>query len=150
MIFSSYPRLLLALLSTLVLFVASANFAVADERESDPRHVHCEDATVESSNPLSKNCDAIKAGREVYVKFCSACHGGKADGWGGPSLGKQYAADLTKHWSGYQGYVTAVRKGKKGRLGLMPPWSKEHLSDEEMNQVGAYLETLATDKAYWK
>ena len=152
--FSPYQRQLLAMFSVLALVVGVVSYAAGQDNKDTNKDTaqateDCPQPPVESSNPLSGNCEAIKAGRKLYPMYCSACHGGKADGWGGPSLGERYAADLTKHWSGYQGFVQAVLDGKKGRIGLMPPW-RGVLTEEQINQLGAYLETLAVEGAYWK
>ena len=152
--FSPLTRQLLGLCGMLVLLLGAIPYASAQDdknanQETAQAAEDCPQPPVESSNPLSGDCEAIKAGRKLYPMYCSACHGGKADGWGGPSLGERYAADLTKHWSGYQGFVDAVLDGKKGRIGLMPPW-RGVLTEEQINQLGAFLETLAVEGAYWK
>ena len=62
----------------------------------------------------------------------------------------KYAADLTRHWRGYGEFVGITLQGKKGRIGLMPPW-KGVLDPVQISQIAAYLETLADpEKAYWK
>ena len=153
MIVSLYKQQLLATLSVLILLAGTTAYAAAQNNENNSIQAQpsedCPQPPFESSNPLSGNCEAIEAGRKLYPMFCSACHGGNADGWGGPSLGERYAADLTKHWSGYQGYMKAVLDGKKGRIGLMPPW-RGVLTEEQINQLGAFLETLAVEGAYWR
>ena len=131
---------------TIAAFIAVTPYAAAQTDKQ--KEELCIELQVESSNPLSDDCPSIVEGRKLYANFCSACHGAKADGIGGPSLGR-YAADLRKHWSGYKGFVEVVKKGKKGRIGLMPPWEGA-LTDEQINQLGAYLETLAIEGAYWK
>lgn len=100
--------------------------------------------TIASSNPLSGNAEAIEQGRKLYFKWCTQCHGPKADG---VSRFGKYAADLRKFWRGYNEFVTIVKVGRTEKQ--MPPW-KDVLKDEEINQIGAYLETLAIEGANWK
>lgn len=118
-----------------------------DNMDYHEKEAICTDVKVESSNPLSGNCEAIVRGGCRYFKWCVACHGPKADG---VSRFEKYAADLTKHWRGYGGFIEIVLNGTEGNLGRMPPW-KGVLNIEQINQIGAYLETLADEKqAYWK
>lgn len=97
-----------------------------------------------SSNPLSGDQDAIQQGRKLYFTWCVQCHGPKADG---VSRFGHYAADLRQFWRGYREFVTIVKNGRVERQ--MPPW-KEILSDKDIAQIGAYLETLAIEGANWK
>ena len=98
---------------------------------------------IESSNPLSGDTDAIAAGQTRFRANCAYCHGMHADGRG---RGLPNSADLRKFKRGYSRFVTTVKDGYK----TMPPWGgMGELSDDEINQVGAYLETLATRAAKW-
>lgn len=100
--------------------------------------------SVASSNPVSGKPEAIEAGRGLYFKWCTQCHGPKANG---ESRFGSYAADLRKFWRGYGEFVTIVKNGRTARQ--MPPW-KEVLGDKEIGQIGAFLETLAIEGANWK
>ena len=142
------------LLSTMVVLLISTTAHSAEDpcekvdvtKEAN-RQICATEVKVESSNPLSKNCEAIIRGSCLYNKWCSSCHGLKADGEN--RFGK-YSADLTKHWRGYGGYVEIVLNGASGNIGRMPPWAGV-LNVEQINRIGAYLETLADEKkAYWK
>ncbi|MBV41083.1 MAG: hypothetical protein CMM23_20910 [Rhodospirillaceae bacterium] len=96
-----------------------------------------------SSNLLSENAEAEQAGQPIYRAKCAYCHGMKADGRG---RGLPNAANLRKFKRGYTRFVKAVKEGYK----TMPPWGgMGELTDEEINQVGAYLETLAKRNANW-
>jgi len=97
-----------------------------------------------SSNPLSGKPEAITEGHGLYVKFCAPCHGPHADG---ESRFGKYAADLRKFSLGYGQFVITVQNGRTGKQ--MPPW-KEYLTPEQISQIGAYLETLAIEGAYWR
>ena len=98
-----------------------------------------------SGNPLRGDADAISKGKTLFRAGCSNCHGMRANGRGRGAQGK--VADLTKFKRGYTAYVAAVKNGYK----KMPAWGGlRHLSDEEINQVGAWLETLAKRGAKWE
>jgi cytochrome c5 len=137
--------------STLFMFCGYA-FAEDKAETCDTMDYHekeaiCTEVKVESGNPVSGNCEAIVRGGCRYFKWCAACHGVKADG---VSRFEKFAADLTKHWRGYGGFIEIVLNGSEGNLGRMPPW-KGVLNFDQINQIGAYLETLADEKkAYWK
>jgi len=102
------------------------------------------DTPSSSSNPLSGKPEAITEGRGLYVKFCAPCHGPHADG---ESRFGKYAADLRKFSLGYSQFVITVQNGRTGKQ--MPPW-KEYLSEQQISQIGAYLETLAIEDADWR
>jgi mono/diheme cytochrome c family protein len=58
-----------------------------------------------------------------------------------------YAANLHNFWRGYKEFVTIVKNGRLERQ--MPPW-KEVLDDNQISQIGAFLEQLASAEANWK
>jgi mono/diheme cytochrome c family protein len=101
-------------------------------------------ARVPSSNPVSGQPEAIAAGHKLYFMWCVQCHGPKADGVA--RFGK-YAGDLRAFWRGYREFGTIVKNGRPQQQ--MPPW-KEVLSETQIAQLGAYLETLAIEGASWK
>ena len=101
------------------------------------------DEGTKSSNPMSGDKDSEKAGRTVYRSKCAYCHGLKANGRG---RGLPNAADLRKYKKGYTHFVKTIKEGYK----TMPPWGAlGKISDDEIDQVGAYLETLAKRNANW-
>ena len=100
-------------------------------------------AKVTSSNPLSGDDQAIQEGKTLYRAVCVVCHGMRANGRGRGIAG---ASNLRKFKRGYTLYVDIVKKGKK----KMPPYGGGRvLSDSEIDQIGAYLETLAVRGAVW-
>lgn len=100
-------------------------------------------AKVASSNPLSGDELAIQEGKTLYRAVCVVCHGMRANGRGRGIAG---ASNLQKFKRGYTLYVDIVKKGKK----KMPPYGGGRvLSDAEIDQIGAYLETLAVRGAVW-
>ncbi len=115
-----------------------ADKAAEEQTEAMPHVV------VESSNPMSGNPDAILAGKQLYFKWCTACHGPKADG---VSRFGSYAADLRHFWRGYKEFVVLVKNGRPEKQ--MPPW-REVLDETQIAQVGAFLETLSVEGAVWK
>jgi mono/diheme cytochrome c family protein len=106
---------------------------------------YAEDAP--ATNPMSGDEQAIKKGRTLFRQVCSLCHGSKADGAGERGNG----ADLRKFNRGFKAYVETVQNGRstRGQSQTMPAW-KGIISDDEIMQVGAYLETLAMEGANWK
>ena len=100
-------------------------------------------AKVASSNPLSGDEHAIQEGKSLYRAVCVVCHGMRANGRGRGIAG---ASNLQKFKRGYSLYVQIIKKGKK----KMPPYGGGRvLSDAEIDQIGAYLETLAVRGAVW-
>ncbi len=96
-----------------------------------------------SSNPLSGQEEAVAAGQTMYRANCGLCHGMRADGRG---RGLPNSADLRKFKRGYSKFVQAVKEGYK----TMPAWGgMGAISDEQIAQIGAYLETLAGRRANW-
>ena len=110
---------------------------IAEEAKAKPR------IEVESINPMSGDEEAIQTGLKLYFKWCVACHGPKADG---VSRFGEYAGDLTKFWRGYPEFIVIVANGRPKKQ--MPPW-KGVLSDVEISQIAAYLETIAVEGANW-
>ena len=105
------------------------------------------ESEVPATNPLSGNQAAMKEGRSWYLAICALCHGVGADGVGERGA----AADLRVFNKGFRKFVETVKNGKDvpGRIQKMPPWGGV-LADEQIYQIGAYLETLAKEGANWK
>jgi mono/diheme cytochrome c family protein len=126
------------LVFAVVVLAASASGAAfaAGEAATNP---------VPSSNPLSGEPEAIDKGHELYATWCAQCHGPRADGvserWG------SYAADLRVFWRGYDEFVTITKEGRPDKQ--MPPWEGV-LNEDQIAQIGAYLETLAMEGANWQ
>jgi mono/diheme cytochrome c family protein len=101
---------------------------------------------IPGANPLSGDQKAIAEGRSWFRATCSVCHGGRADGAGERGQG----ADLRVFNKGFRRFVETVKDGRDtGRTMRMPAWGKV-LSDQQIYQIGAYLETLAIQGANWK
>ncbi len=100
---------------------------------------------VPSSNPLSGDAQAIREGGRLYYKWCVQCHGKRADGRS-ERFG-QYAKDLRKYRQGYARFVVTVLNGRLKKR--MPRWGGV-LDEDEIAQIGAFIETLAIEGARWK
>src|SRR5262249_52500957 len=72
-----------------------------------------------------------------YFTWCVQCHGPNADG---RSRFGEYAKDLRQFSRGYSVFFATVVAGRPEKK--MPPWG-EYLSPEDIQRIGAYLETLA-------
>lgn len=97
-----------------------------------------------SLNPFSGDAGAIAEGMAIFRQgFCATCHGMNANGGG---RGAPNAANLQKFKRGYTAFVKTVKEGYK----TMPAWGGgPELTDEQINKIGAWLETLAKAEANW-
>jgi len=100
-----------------------------------------------AANPLSGDEKAIASGKSWFRGICALCHGGRADGAGERGTG----ADLRKFNLGYKRFLETVKNGRtiQGRSQYMPAWGAV-LDEKQINEIGAYLETLAIEGANWK
>ena len=135
-----YKRVAVSLAVTLMIVYGSGvggpRHALAANQPTQP---------VPSSNPLSGDAQAIAQGHKLYNKWCLQCHGKKADGRS-TRFGK-YAKDLRKFWRGYSAFFAIVVSGRPKKK--MPAWAGI-IQPEEIQRIGAYLETLAIEGANWK
>jgi mono/diheme cytochrome c family protein len=96
-------------------------------------------------NPLTADAATLAGGRQLYQTNCAVCHGaaGRGDGPGAAGL-RPAPGDLTVHMAPgkhAEGQIYAwIRDGVPGSA--MPAWG-ERLSDEEVWQLVAYLQTFA-------
>lgn len=79
--------------------------------------------------------EAIAAGKVVYQKFCSACHGAQGQGGIGPNFTDQYWI----HGGSMANIITTIEEGvpTKGMIA----W-KNQLSGAEIQQVSAFIYDL--------
>ena len=89
---------------------------------------------------LSKDQDAVKIGRGLFLNYCAVCHGSDAGGASGfPNL-----AD--NDWL-YGGEPEQIKTSiMNGRNGVMPPWGAA-LGEMGVENVVAYVMTLSGRKA---
>jgi len=84
-----------------------------------------------ASGALAQSGNAAENGKRVFLKDgCYECHGTVAQGGTGPRLTPPAIALST--------LTAVVRKG----VGGMPPYSSKVLSDAELSDIHAYLETI--------
>ena len=100
-------------------------------------------AGVPSDNPKSGDATAIETGRILYLTHCYSCHGQRLNG-----RTRFPAGDLTIFKRGFATFLIIVQYGKKGSLGRMPGWRKI-ISEEDITNLGAYIETYAKPEAKW-
>lgn len=100
-------------------------------------------AGVPSDNPRSGDPAAIARGKIVYYTNCISCHGSRLNG-----QSRFKAGDLRKFKRGFSAFVTTVVNGRKGSIGVMPPWKKV-LNEDQIIDVGTYVETFAIAGAKW-
>ena len=98
-----------------------------------------------SNNPLSGDPKAIAEGMQLFRSGpCGHCHGMFANGRG---RGAPNAANLQKFKRGYSAFLKTVKEGWR----TMPQWGGGlPLSDEQLDKIGAWLESLAQPEADWQ
>ena len=79
--------------------------------------------------PIRLATDAEQRGRVVYMEYCQVCHPGGEAGLG-PALNDKPLPTFLKKFQ--------VRQG----IGSMPSFSEEEISDEELDDMMAYLSAL--------
>ena len=92
-------RMMPAVLGAVVIFAVGVDADVAVSMEQNL-----------GSNPLAGNSQAISAGKSMFRKNCSYCHGVRANGRG---RGLPKSADLRKFKRGYLKFVQTVKNGRK-------------------------------------
>ena len=83
------------------------------------------------TRPLQSDDPRIALGHRVFSQQCNQCHPGGAAGLAPSINDKPLPVNLMK---------TQVRQG----LGLMPAFSKDEITDEELDAVIKYLKALRT------
>ena len=79
--------------------------------------------------PIRLASEAEERGRVVYMKYCEQCHPGGEAGLG-PALNDKPLPTFLKKFQ--------VRQG----IGSMPSFPEEQISDEELDDMMAYLSAL--------
>jgi len=92
------------------------------------------------ANPMSGDEDAIKNGKKLYRGMCARCHGRKGEG----TKRMEGIGDLREFNGGYYFYQAMTVNG----AGKMPPFAGI-LSTGDVDDIGAYLETIAVESANW-
>lgn len=79
--------------------------------------------------PLNSSSPAIAQGEVVYMAYCNKCHPGGAAGLG-PAINNKPLPGFLMRFQ--------VRNG----LGVMPAFKEELISDQELDNLIAYLQEL--------
>lgn len=85
-------------------------------------------------NPLADDPDAVAAGRKLFARHCSECHGSNAEG--GRKAPNLHGDEIQSATPGTLFWVISNGVVRKG----MPVWSK--LPEPERWQIVTYLRTL--------
>jgi cytochrome c oxidase cbb3-type subunit III len=97
-------------------------------------------------NPMEKkDLVAIEAGEKLYMQMCASCHGNTGLGEGakqGTALNNQQFLNTVSNQDLYH-YVKYGRKGT-----IMPDY--EFLSDEQLNQLVAFMRDWQTEKIHFE
>lgn len=107
---------------------------------------------------LSRDLDSpqVVRGRAIYDRHCAECHGAQGKGPVGDwrirdAEGKFPAPPLDDSAHAWHHPTTVllevVREGSPQGQGNMPAW-KEKLSEQDMQDVVAYIKSLWSDQAY--
>ena len=86
---------------------------------------------------LVKDEEALSLGRSLYASYCTTCHGSDARGAPGyPNL-----TDNDWQWGGSeQDIITSI---SKGRIAVMTPWAQILGSDEAVDDMVTYVQSLS-------
>ncbi|MBL8994917.1 MAG: cytochrome c [Spirochaetia bacterium] len=97
------------------------------------------------ANPVAASAESVAAGKKVYIKECSSCHGPKGKG-DGPSSGDfaTKTTDITDAKFASQTDGAVFYKITVGRRPM--PGFRDTLSDDERWNVVNYIRTLSTVK----
>lgn len=83
--------------------------------------------------PLNIESPAVAQGQVVFMSHCNKCHPGGAAGLGPAINNKPLPGFLMKF---------QIRNG----LGVMPAFKEDHISDQELDNLIAYLKELRSAK----
>lgn len=97
------------------------------------------------ANPVPASAESIAAGKKVYIKECTSCHGPKGKG-DGPSSGDfaQKTTDITDAKFASQTDGAVFYKITVGRRPM--PGFRDTLSDDDRWNVVNYIRTLSAVK----
>ena len=103
----------------------------------------CPVSYANSANPLFGNQDSIEIGKKLYKVKCAKCHGIKATGI---NSGHLQTPNLRKFRRGYKSFTDIIVNGYL----RMPAWGgMGKLNTKQINQLAAYLESIALKKTNW-
>lgn len=123
---------------------APAEAEASAEPVSEEEVAPAEEAATAEAAPAEAEASAVAVagdvdhGKAVYATNCSGCHGANAEGGLGPALNDAAS------WSDSE-FLTALRTGDSpaGKLKApMPQFSESQLSDSDITDIHAFLQTL--------
>ena len=95
-------------------------------------------------NPVAVSAESIAAGKQVYTRYCAACHGINAEGGSGSDISPP-APDLTdsewKRGSTDGEIFSVIKNGVPPELN-MEPWG-DRIKDPDIWNVVYYVRSLA-------
>ncbi|OUV79069.1 MAG: hypothetical protein CBC91_04055 [Rickettsiales bacterium TMED131] len=98
---------------------------------------------ISANNSDSEDSKLIKAGKEIYKKRCSNCHGNDAQG---KNNGFFLSPNLKIYSKGHDRFIIILKKG----YGRMPAWGgMSKLSDSQLNQLASYIKHISLEKNSW-
>lgn len=95
-------------------------------------------------NPVPKNKTTIKSGKQLFLKYCAACHGNNGQGGGILSSNLNPKPANLKERAGNHSDGDFAWKITNGR-GSMPAF-KDQLSENEIWQLTNFIQSLKTQK----
>jgi mono/diheme cytochrome c family protein len=124
--------------------VAALTFTAAlSAQHHSETHRHPEAAKLK--NPVAATADSLAAGRKLYDRHCSECHGdtGKGDGMAGEGLDQKPSNFTDAKWEhgSTDGEMFVVVRDGAGPKSEMKSFSKK-LSEKQMWDVVNYVRTL--------
>jgi mono/diheme cytochrome c family protein len=114
-------------------------------------HTHRHPAAAKLSNPVPASAESIAAGRKLYDRHCSECHGntGKGDGMAGEGLDEKPSnlADVEWEHGSTDGEMFIVIRDGAGPKSEMKGFSKK-LSEQEIWHVVNFVRTFGPKKSH--
>jgi mono/diheme cytochrome c family protein len=108
----------------------------------------CAAAAAQNTTAKKPPPASAQKGAQVFKKYCTTCHGAKADGTGPAArLYNPPPANLmlSTRPDEYQEAIIYRGGGAVGRSASMPPWGQE-LSQQQIRDVVRYLGTVKARK----
>ena len=97
-----------------------------------------------SSSSNLEDAIFIEAGKELYKKRCSNCHGDNAQG---KSNGFFLSPSLIAFNKGYERFLVILKNG----YGRMPAWGgMSELTKAQLDQLASYLKHISLEKPSWQ
>jgi mono/diheme cytochrome c family protein len=112
---------------------------------------HRHPAAAKLKNPVASSAESIAAGRKLYDRHCSECHGdtGKGDGMAGEGLDKQPSnlTDATWDHGSTDGEIFTVIRDGAGPKSDMKGFAKK-ITDRQIWDVVNFVRTLGPKKSH--